>query len=121
MNSFKLAKKQRVAKEVKMLAKGKRVAKEERFRGKQCWWAVLLYFTGIFAAMLPGRQSCLLAAVPASCQQCCYVVAGGFLAGLRSSVAVVLDRGRLSLQLLCAVYICFREPNLSRPSHLTNQ
>ena len=29
MNSFKLAKKQRVAKEVKMLTKGKRVAKEE--------------------------------------------------------------------------------------------
>ena len=29
MNSFKLAKKKRVAKEVKMLAKGKRVAKEE--------------------------------------------------------------------------------------------
>ena len=110
----KLAKKKRVVFLAAMLpgraVVGFMARGTHRLHGKQCWWAVLLYFTNIFAAMLPGRQSC-------------HVSVADFLVGLRrfADVAAVLDRGRLRLQLLCAVYLCFQKPNLSRPSHLTNQ
>ena len=46
-------------------------------------------------------------------------ILSGFLAGVE--VPPVGVSQRLRLQLFCAVYIRFGEPNLSRPPHLTNQ